>query len=239
MELTPMKGKMLEVVEGTHQNVLNLVSGLSEEEKQAKGNLQRWSAKDLLIHLNFWGKHFLTQMDNSLKGERVPLAGDYYNQVNDGVLYENMDKPFEEAFKEYQEVYPALVKKLQEFSEEDLQDKERFTWLEGRTMIDRVIGNLCWHAESHIADFLVKKGQLEEATRLQEALTEKIKVFPIWNATAVYNLGCFYALNGMSVKAIACLKESFQNRPDLLDWSKKDSDLDSLRELPEFQELYP
>ena len=53
MELTPMKGKMLEVVEGTHQNVLNLVSGLSEEEKQAKGNLQRWSAKDLLIYLNF------------------------------------------------------------------------------------------------------------------------------------------------------------------------------------------
>ena len=105
-------------------------------------------------------------------------------------------------------------------------------------MSDRILDNSVWHPQSHIADFYVKRGKLEKATQMQEALTEKLKGSPPWESTAAYNLACFYALNGMKEKAIPKLKEAFKLMPDLLEWSKQDSDLNSLRELPEFKALY-
>jgi hypothetical protein len=57
-------------------------------------------------------------------------------------------------------------------------------------------------------------------------------------ANAVYNLGCFYAKRGRASDAIARVGEALAVNPRLTEWSKEDSDLDSLRDLPAFQALY-
>jgi len=119
-----------------------------------------------------------------------------------------------------------------------LTDPNKFAWLEGQPMLHRILGNAVWHPQSHLGDYFTKRGQLEHAARLQEAITAKLKEFPTWSATAVYNLACFYALNGMPEKSIPALQEAFTSRPDLIAWSKQDADLNALRELPEFKELY-
>ena len=134
---------------------------------------------------------------------------------------------------------PNCWRNIESFSAQDLSDPKKYAWLEGRPLGDRVLGNLIWHPQSHIADFYVKRDKLEKATAMQEALTEQLKEFPTWAATAVYNAACFYALNGMPAKAIPFLKTAFTQRPDLVEWSKQDSDLDSLREQADFKALYP
>jgi adenylate cyclase len=60
-----------------------------------------------------------------------------------------------------------------------------------------------------------------------------------WQGNQRYNLACFYALHNRPQQAIDLLEESFAKNSALIDWSKEDSDLDSLRELPRFQALYP
>ena len=55
---------------------------------------------------------------------------------------------------------------------------------------------------------------------------------------AIYNLGCFYARNGEADRAIAAVGEALPLIPSLVEWSKQDTDLDSLRDLPAFQALY-
>lgn len=231
------KQKMLALVETTYEGVIKMVNNLTPEERQAKGNLKLWSAKDTLAHLVFWARHFNLQLEKAEKGEKIP-AVEYFDQVNDGVLLEHMDQPLEEALQEFKEIQAELVKKYEAFSVEQLFDPQKFTWLEGRSMFDRIIGNSVWHPASHLSDFYAKRQKQDLATKIQEDLTESLKEFPSWTATAEYNLACYYALNGMQMKAIACLKEAFKGRPDLIDWSKKDGDLDSLREMPEFKELY-
>ena len=54
-----------------------------------------------------------------------------------------------------------------------------------------------------------------------------------------YNLACVYALSGLKDQAIQAVKESFPLNPYLVEWSKKDSDLDSIRQEPAFLALYP
>ena len=65
-----------------------------------------------------------------------------------------------------------------------------------------------------------------------------LSAFPTWKANSIYNLACFYALNGMGKEAIEKLKVAFKERPELLEWSKQDSDMDPLREMPEYQALF-
>lgn len=54
----------------------------------------------------------------------------------------------------------------------------------------------------------------------------------------IYNQVCFYAKNGWSEKAIHLLPEPLQLRPTLFEWSKHDTDLDSLRTYPAFQAIF-
>ena len=238
MDALSEKQNMLDLVQNTYADLMDLVASLSPQEKTAKGSLKLWSAKDMVAHLNFWERHFINQLDKLAKGEKIPMAGDYFDQVNDGVLYEHMDQTLEDALSEYQQIHAELLNKYEKFTAEDLSDPKKFAWLEGCSMSVRILGNSVWHPQSHIANFYVIHGQLEKATQMQESLTEKLKGYPTWEPTAAYNLACFYALNGMKEKAIPNLKEAFKLRPNLIEWSKQDSDLNSLREMPEFKALY-
>lgn len=239
MDANETKIRVLELIESTQTDLQGLLTSLTPEERNARGNLKRWSFKDMITHLNFWGRHFLQQLEKSAKGEKVPLSGEYLDQVNDGVLFEHIDQPLEEAMKEYDQIHIELMRVYKSLSAEEMSDVKKYDWLEGRPMSDRILGNLVWHPQSHIADFYVKRGQLEKAITLQESLTEKLKYFTTWGANAVYNVACFYALNGMPAKAIPFLKTAFTQRPDLVEWSKHDSDLDSLRKLADFNNLFP
>ena len=55
----------------------------------------------------------------------------------------------------------------------------------------------------------------------------------------------FYAMRGLKVKGIDTnhllieeLKKGLRLNPSLTDWSKEDTDLDSLREEPDYQAIY-
>ena len=86
--------------------------------------------------------------------------------------------------------------------------------------------------------FRVGRGELARANQMQIAATEALLALSDWRNVARYNLACFYALTGQKDKALVELRESLQINLDLIEWSKHDSDLDSLRDDPAFRALY-
>ena len=75
---------------------------------------------------------------------------------------------------------------------------------------------------------------LEKAVVQEQALG----TLPNDRGAALYNLACFYATTGQPDKALPLLPQALRLRPDLVEWSKQDSDLDVLRDLPAFKALY-
>jgi hypothetical protein len=78
---------------------------------------------------------------------------------------------------------------------------------------------------------------IDKAAQLQETYTAKLLSFPTWKANAWYNLACFYSLNGKKDEAIKNLELAFKEKPELKEWSKKDTDIDPLRDEWQYQKL--
>jgi len=239
MDNNQLKDTLIEFLRLIRNEITAFKKGLTEKQTKEKGSLKKWAAKDILSHLVFWGNHFNSQTEKAKSGEKVPLAGDYLDQVNDGVLIEHMEQPFSEALIELEKSFQKSTEIIKSFSADELNDKEKFEFLNSRTLIDNALGTLGWHITHHISDFYVKNGQIEKAIALQEKYTKELRDFPTWEANAIYNLACFFTLIGEKEKAIINLETAFITRPDLIAWSKNDNDLDALREDTDFKALFP
>jgi tetratricopeptide (TPR) repeat protein len=126
-------------------------------------------------------------------------------------------------------------------SDEDLTDPDRFPWTNGRSLVSSTIGNIYLHPIEHLVQMHEERGDDASAEQVQiESVTFIRDLFGKGEeyANAVYNLGCFYAKRGRSAEAIAQVREALAVNPELTEWSKVDSDLTSLYELPEYQALY-
>lgn len=80
---------------------------------------------------------------------------------------------------------------------------------------------------------------LAEANKIEEAKAEAAKAVEL-NPTdplMQYNVACFYAVIGEKKTAIQTLKSAFSAGYQDYEWTKRDSDLDSIRQEPEYIEF--
>jgi tetratricopeptide (TPR) repeat protein len=127
---------------------------------------------------------------------------------------------------------------IQATSEDDLTRPLHFSEKEPSSLAAQIMGNGLEHPVLHYADYYRRHGDLGKAMQIYEASVAAVADWPEQYGTARYNLACFYALNGQTDSAIAELREAVRLRPDLLEWSKQDTDLVSLRQFAAYQALY-
>jgi tetratricopeptide (TPR) repeat protein len=236
MDNKELKKAFLELIRAAQKDLDTLLDGLTTAQKKRRGELDDWSASDILTHLTFYNNHFIGQIEAAEKDERVQAA-DYYLILNDGIFIRNVDKDFETAQAEEKESFVKAPALFEGMDADVLADPEKYEFMEDNSPLNRALGTLGWHVSSHICDFYVQQGELDKAVIMQEAMAESYKQFPTWKDNAVYNLACFYSLQGMKEKALENLKVVFKDSPRLLEWSKQDADMDLLRDDPEFQAL--
>jgi len=174
------------------------------------------------------------------RGE-TPVDLEHYNQVNARVFEEWRERPWLAVIDESERVFDALVAQVRAFDPDAFADPNRYEWQNGRSLLASLVGNGFWHPESHIAQCYIDRGDLPRATRMQEALTEQLGQYGdqlVPRGEALYNLACFYVVSGQADQALALLPEALRLQPDLVEWSKEDTDLVSLHDLPAYQALY-
>ena len=237
MDNLHIKDSLMAFLDLINTEIASFDKKLIQKEKRLNGSLEKWSAKDMISHLVFWGNHFNSQLSKARSGEKVPLAEDYLDQINDGVFIEHYDQSFSDALKSLEKSFIEAINLLQSFSADELNDKEFFGFLKGRSLIENTLGTFGWHITHHISDFYLKNGLFEKAVQVQENYSLELQKFPSWKANAIYNLACFFAQIDEKEKAIINLKAAFLSKPDLIEWSKEDKGLDGLRDDMDFKAL--
>lgn len=212
----------------------------NEEDRDATGTPEQWSFKDHLAHLNFWRGVTLERLEAAERGETPPDTSDF-QPLNEQTFERERETPWETLVARAQEQFAAARARVAHFSDEEWMDPNRYPWRNGEPLIAVMTGNFYEHPLEHYVQVALERGETAEAFALQQANVRQMReLFGTREpyANALYNLACFYARQGEGERALDPLREALTLRPALAEWSKQDSDLDSLRDLPAFQEIY-
>lgn len=236
-----IKTKLIKLIDDGCAECSRLADSLTEAERQAQGRLDHWSARDLFFHLAFWIRTNANRLAARRLGEEPKVFNDDVLVLNDQVFLVNKERSFTEAFEEAIQAYRQMVSELGFLTDEDLNSPDPNPRAHVRPLYTAIFGDIYAHPITHLAQHQIERGRMDEARRLNERLAEATVALddsPQSHGTALYNLACFHALCSEPARAVELLGQAFQLRPELVGWSKEDTDLVSLRDMPEFQALY-
>lgn len=233
------KTKLMKLVADVRAEEQALWDSLSDEERNATGKLDRWAPKDHLAHATFWTARLVTQLQTAAGGEPAQKIEDY-QKTNEEVYEANKDRSWEDILAWATEVNREFHTALDATSEEILEGTPGSEGTGGRPLWQNVAVTGVYHPLDHVADLYLERGDFEGARSLRERVAEGMAALDesdAWQGSTQYNLACFFALQAKPQQALALLKIALQRAPNLIEWSKQDDDLNSLRELPEFLDL--
>jgi tetratricopeptide (TPR) repeat protein len=235
--MADLKARLFQLLDLSRTFQQQLIADLDPLEREASGSWENWSIKDELAHVIAWQLNSLARIAALLHAEPMPDFSDY-QAINRAIYHTNHNRTLAEIAAEGDRAHAELVALVRSLSEEILAQPARFSDQEPRSLAAQIAGNGFEHPVVHYADYYRRRGNVARATQVYEASVAAAADWPEWHGTARYNLACFYALNGQTDKAIAELRAALQLRPDLLEWSRQDTDLASLRDVPAYQTLY-
>jgi tetratricopeptide (TPR) repeat protein len=234
-----MKKELTELLEKGYQAEKEFIAALSDEERNAEGSFERWTAKDTLAHNSYWRKSHAEDVLAVLAGESPVHTDD--DEINEGVYSQNKDQSWDAIEALAKTSLERMGAALAALSEADLQRSDFYPWEQGRPLWREVVGNLYTHPILHLSDWYIKRGNPARAAEMYQEMTDQLTNLdnsPEWQGTIRYNLACSYSLLGQKEKAIRTLDEALRMNPTLVEWSKQDPDFEPIREEAGYKALY-
>lgn len=235
---TTKRDEFIGLLEYAHAEQKQLFAGLTPEVRDSFGTWEDWAPKDFLAHIMYWQGTDLERLD-APDDPPATDGGDFEARNHENYL-RHEKRSYGEISGEAEHIFDGLIERLRRLDDEQLTATERYRAYPGTSIYARISGNGYAHVVEHLAKLYIRQGQSDKALKLQQAAAERWLAFdpsPRSRGTTLYNLACFFALNQQPTRAIEYLAQAFPLRPDLLEFSKQDSDLDSLRDLAAYRAL--
>jgi hypothetical protein len=236
---SPLHEQLIELLHHNFADELSLVARLTEDEREAIGTASHWSAKDIIAHVMGWKQRTTHMLALAARGQ-TPPAYDNEAELNTETFEHFRLMPWNALLEDAESAVDDLVTQVERFADEDLLQPDRFGWRNGRPLWQSIAGNGYEHPQEHLAHFYVARGDRLRADQMQERLASVRRALdetPHGRGASYYNLACYYALSERPQRALDLLRQAFALRPDLIAFSRSDTDLASLQVLPEYEAL--
>ena len=218
-----------------------LLACLTPEERAVRGEQYAWSPKDHVAHNNFWRQDAIARLKAALEGTSPVDTEANVQSHNDRVFWEQRETPLETLVAETARLRDETAEFVYRFSAEDLTERDRYPWQQGGSLQTLILINWYDHPAEHWTDVYLSRQEIDRALELRRAVANTVgelfrpdsKMFSFM----VYKLGGVAARTGRSEQAIAAIREAIAANPSLVEFARKDPELDPLRSLPWFRML--
>lgn len=143
---------LLEALEKSREDFLELIDNLSNEELVEPEVGSNWSVKDIMAHLTRWEAELVKLLWQVRMGQ-TPTSAQFSRQPVDGLnaqWYEEMkSRDLRHILDDFHGVRAQTIRRVEEFSDKDLQDTRRFSWAEGKALWEWVAADSFKHEEEH------------------------------------------------------------------------------------------
>jgi hypothetical protein len=239
--VSDIKTKLIAVIERGEADQAALVALLSDSDKAAIGEPDHWAVKDQIAHLNFWREQTLRRLIATRDGSPPPEEIADEQQANEQTFANHQQTPWSDVIAESDRVFGETKRVIAQLNDAQFAEIVQPEGLDVR-LYERVAADFLEHPAEHLTQVYRERGDASRADAQEQSTVQAYgellgKTSRIYGY-ASYNLGCAYARRGETAQAIDAVGEALSLIPALVEHSKQDTDLDSLRDLPAFQALY-
>ena len=149
----------------SRKEILDLLDMLSPQEMEIPGVVGQWSLKDLLIHLTRWEAELIKLLWQAKGGSQpttVHFIRDNADEINARWFEESRSRPFEMVWKDFLAVREQTLRRTKDFSESDLNDVQRYKWLDGRALWEWIAEDSFKHEAEHAEHIRAWKERLDD-----------------------------------------------------------------------------
>jgi tetratricopeptide (TPR) repeat protein len=231
--------ELTELLKKGYQVEKEFVATLSDEERNAEGTFESWSARDIIAHNAYWRKHHAEDVLAVLAGKTPTHIDD--DQINDEVYLRYKDQSWEDIDTLVDAGMKRMGEAIASISEDDLQRHDFYPWEQGRALWREIVGNIYTHPVIHLSEWHIKRGNPARAAEMYQEMTGQLTSLddsPDWQGTIRYNNACSFSLLGDKETAINELGEALKLNPGLTEWSRQDPDFEPIRGEAGYQALY-
>ena len=162
-----VRPKLAGLLQQTLDEERRFIGQLSPEELNRVGQVNAWSAKDLIAHLGGWKLRMADRLAAIGRGES-PAPTDEVDAENAMIWAEHSSETWDEVVEASALGHRRMIEGLQALSLEDVHDAQRFESQQGQPLWRGVAGNGCTHPIMHLAEAYVKRGQAAYAASMME-----------------------------------------------------------------------
>lgn len=235
-----LRDRLLQILADFERQLQVLLDSFPEAEKRRAGQADNWAPKDVLVHVAYWQRNLVGR----LCGQETRSYGDGEIDGENRRIYElNKQRGWEDITAELLEADREIYRTVEGLTGAELEVNEHPGWPghSDQPLWQRILDYATVHPLTHYVSLYTALGYHQEAVNWQETFFRELLAMdasPRWRGRNLYNLACTLALAGEAERAIATLLEALKCSPELIEWSKQDSDLDSIRADGRIQALY-
>jgi hypothetical protein len=136
------KKQLLAEMQSEQAAWLALLDEIGEENMTQPEAAGGWSIKDIVAHITGWRRRTVLRFRAALDPtvDMTPYwpaeldEDDEVDQINAWIYKANRDRPLADVLNDSREVFQQLVAEVSALSDEQLNDPQRFPWLEGERL---------------------------------------------------------------------------------------------------------
>lgn len=146
------KDKLLQQLEQSRENFLELLEDLSDDDLLRPGVCDHWSIRDVLYHLTRWEAELISLLWQA-RQDNKPTTVHFGNltdaQINAQWQKESAGRSLERILDDFHTVRTQTLRRIEAFSERDLTNPQRYAWLNNRPLYEWILENSAKHEAEH------------------------------------------------------------------------------------------
>lgn len=157
------KDEITDALEDGRELFLDAIDGLSDEEMQTAGVVGDWSIKDIMIHISAWEAELvklLWQIKQGQKPTTMHFSDRQVDEVNQEWFVAYHARPFERVMDDFAAVRKQTARRLEGYSEEELNNPQGYGWLNGHPLWEWVAEDSYQHEAEHTAQIRAWRARL-------------------------------------------------------------------------------
>jgi hypothetical protein len=158
------KKEMISALDNGRAEFLEIINEISAEQMELPGVVDSWSVKDILVHLTRWEAEIIKFMWQT--GKRIQPTTAHFDQftldeINERWYQESRNRQLNIVLSDFLAVRNQTKRRMNDFSQEELTDPDRYAWLNGKTLWNWIAGDSIEHEAEHrvqIEAWLAREG---------------------------------------------------------------------------------